>query len=264
MESFVQLLFAAIAGGLLAGVFSKVLEIFYGEVLRNVERRSSARRFVNENLDPVLKSADDLFGKLRFLASTDFRAIQDSGKGGKRNLDLIELLYFLAKFWASIEVFRKKGLSVSIAEDDRGEKLSQFLDSLESRKIRLVDRLTQRVIAELLLETSGHHIASVSFIGFLRELNSSEEAREWTRRLALSLEATGHTRERQRVLAYGVLVHAMIDTLDVGHRVSHDRSPYPGKLSKKTWRDLKYRVFGRYLTFVSNPDKYLGPPKRQP
>ncbi len=71
-----------------------------------------------------------------------------------------------------------------------------------------------------------------------------------------------HTSDRQRLLRYGIVIHAMIDTLDPQHQVSRDRPSYPYKLSRKSWRDLRYRVFGVYLKFVQGSQKYLGPPKK--
>ena len=70
------------------------------------------------------------------------------------------------------------------------------------------------------------------------------------------------TDPRQRVLLYGTVVHAMIDMLDAKHDVTRDRPSYPNKLSRKSWRDLRYRVFGQYLKQVPHKEKYLGPPKR--
>ncbi len=263
MDTLLQISIAAIGGGFLGSLFLKAIEISYGEVRRNVDRRRSARRFVDENLDPVLKSADDLFGKLRSLATRDFSAIHTSSRSTGPNLDLLEILYFLARFWASIETFRKKGLSVSVKEDDRGQKLSHFLDTLESRRFRFVERLTQRVVAELLLEAAQFDLGQISFLKFVRPLGSSKDAHEWTEEVSRFLCRTGHTRQRQKLLAYGVVLHTMIDTLDPRHRITHRRSSYPEKLSKKTWRDLKFRVFGRYLSFVKNTDKYLEPLKQR-
>ena len=47
----------------------------YQEVRRGSERRRTARRFVDEHLDPVLKAADELVGKLRSLAMADFKMV---------------------------------------------------------------------------------------------------------------------------------------------------------------------------------------------
>ena len=259
MSLFVQLLLAALGGG----VAVKLLDIGYRELLRRVDRRRSSRRFVDENLDPVLKAADELFGKLRSLAASDFR-IRHAHAPSVTKLDAVGLLYLLASFWASIEVFRQKGRSVSIVRDDRGQKLSHFLDSLESRKVRIVDRLSQRAIAELVLEARDTSQEMVSFVKFVRLLNNDEEVQRWTTQVVHFLQRMGHTSERQRLLTYGIVIHAMIDTLDPNHQVSRERVSYPTKLSKRSWRDLKYRVFGQYLTFVCDQQKYLGPPKRRP
>lgn len=55
-----KLLVAAQGGGLTV----KALHIGYQELRRRFERRVSARRYVDGNLDPVLKAADELVGKL--------------------------------------------------------------------------------------------------------------------------------------------------------------------------------------------------------
>ena len=70
-------------------------------------------------------------------------------------------------------------------------------------------------------------------------------------------------RARQRVLQYGVVVHAFIDTLDPKHRTTRERPAYPNKLTRRTKRDLIGRVFGQYLPKVSrkNVQKYTGIPR---
>jgi len=81
------------------------------------------------------------------------------------------------------------------------------------------------------------------------------------------LQVMSHTRNgetRQKILQYAVVVHALIDTLDKGHLVTKNRPATPNKLNAKSWKDLNYRVFGVYLTFVAKRDKYIGPPKRRP
>ena len=102
------------------------------------------------------------------------------------------------------------------------------------------------------------------FIEFVRQYESGEEGERWLAPVVRVLKRTHHTSERQMLLQYGAILHAMIDTLDPHHRVTRKRPAYPEKLSKRTWRNLKYRVFGLYLTSVADPEKYLGPPKRRP
>ena len=104
----------------------------------------------------------------------------------------------------------------------------------------------------------------ISYIEFVRLLENDSEARKWVSPVFATLSKLEHRSQRQRLLRYGVIVHAMIDTLDSRHIVTHDRPSYPHKLTQKSWSDLKYRVFGVYLKFVPNSRKYLGSPKKRP
>ena len=172
--------------------------------------------------------------------------------------------HLLANFWGSIERFRHKGLSVSITQDNRGQTFSNFVDCLESRKIRLVDRISQRAVAESVLFRPNGELETLPFIEFVRQFKKCEETAEWLAPVVRIVSRTQHTKERQVLLQYGIVIHAMIDSLDSDHKVTRKRPGYPNKLSTRTWRNLKYRVFGVYLKSVPDPEKYLGPPKRRP
>jgi len=101
-----------------------------------------------------------------------------------------------------------------------------------------------------------------TFIEFVDAFEIDAATRRWIMPIALFLSRTEHTTERQQLLQYGVVVHALIDTLDPDHLVTRERPSMPNKLSKRSWTGLNYRVFGVYLKFVKNRQKYLGPPKR--
>ena len=242
----------------------KLLDILYQEVLRRSDRSSSAKRFVDENLAPLLKAADELVGKLRSLANEDFKSLYHVNPNTERfeNHDFSSLLFLLAKFWANIEIIRHEGLSVSLVEDERGQRLQNFLNCMESQKVRIIDRISQRAVGELMLMRDDEGLETIFFIEFIQLIESNPESRRWVVPVTNILSRTRHTSVRQRLLQYGVLVHALIDTLDPTHQVTRDRPSYPNKLSKRTWRDLKYRVFGQYLKFIPEPNKYLGPPKK--
>lgn len=254
-------LFAAALGG---GLTVKILDLAYQELIRRFERKGSAKKFVDENLDPVLKAADEVVGKLRSLSNSDFKPLHGCAQQDVENHDLIGLVYMLAKLWTTLEIFRHEGLSVSITQDARGKQIFNFMDCIESRRVRIVDRLSQRAVAELLLTTQQGRQEAIPFIGFMKLLRHDSDAQEWLKPVIRELGRTRHRSERQRILQYGAIVHAMIDTLDPGHMVTRDRPSYANKLTKKSRSNLKYRVFGLYLRFVSNPQKYLGPPKRRP
>ena len=254
-------LFAAALGG---GLTVKLLDLGYQELIRRFERKGWARKFVDENLDPVLKAADEVVGKLRSLSNSDFKPLHRATAEQSENHDLVGLVYTLAKLWTTLEIFRHEGLSVSITQDIRGKQIFSFMDCIESRRVRIVDRLSQRAVAELLLTTRHGRQEPIPFIEFIKLLRYDSDAQEWLRPVIQELSRTRHRSERQRLLQYGAVIHAMIDTLDPDHMVTRNRPSYPNKLTKKSRSNLKYRVFGLYLRFVSNPQKYSGPPKRRP
>ncbi len=261
-DGWLGLLAAALGGGLVV----KFLDILYAEVRRRSESSEEAERFVDEHLDPLLKAADELVGKLVSLAGEDFTSLRNVDPNADRidNNDFVSLVFLMATFWANIEIIRREGLSVSIVKDVRGQRLQSFLNCIESRGVRIVDRISQRAVGELMLANrQDGTLESRFFVDFVRSMETDPNARRWLRPLAHALSRTRHTSERQRLLKYGIVIHAMIDSLDPGYQVTRRRPSYPNKLSNKSWRDLKYRVFGQYLKFVSEPEKYTGPPKRK-
>ena len=133
---------AALAGGLAGGFVVKCLDIGYQEFRGRFERKLGARRFVDENLDPVLKAADELAAKPGSLARSDFRPFRGEFRSHMDNHDFSGLLFMLANFWACVERFRREGLSVSITQDDRGQTFGSFMGCLESRKVRILDRMS--------------------------------------------------------------------------------------------------------------------------
>lgn len=253
-----------LGAGLLGALLVKVLEIGYQEMRRRSERRRTARRFVDEHLDPVLKAADELVGKLRSLAMADFRTLRARHGSHERSHDLVDVLYLMARLWARLELFRGGGQTVSVVRDTRGKQLATFADCLESRRVRIVRRSAQRAVAELALVPGDGGVEVIRFVDFVRRLEEDAEAQRWLSPVERALGRMVHTADRQRLLRYGIIVHAMIDTLDHEHEVSRDRRSYPHKLSYKSWNELERRVFQVYLKFVKGTQKYLGPPRRRP
>jgi hypothetical protein len=250
-------LFAAALGG---GFTVKLLDIAYQEFRHRKTRSLTAEEFVDQHLGPLLKTADELVGKLRSLAEVDFKPIHrvEPDENCLSNHEFSSLLYLFGRFWARIELVRHKGLSVNMGKDKRGAELQHFLDCLESRRVRIVDRILQRAVGEVFVSNDD----TVSFVGFVHNFQDDPKSRQWIMPLAKFLSRTEHTTERQRLLQYGTVLHALIDTLDSKHLVTRERPALPNKLSQRSWADLNYRVFGLYLKFVSNRQKYIGPPKK--
>jgi hypothetical protein len=239
----------------------KVLDIFYSEIRRRTERSQTATRFVDEHLDPFLKSVDELAGKLHALARDDFKPLRGIPTAATP-VDSNELggtMYLFARFWAHIEILKLEGLSVAISQDERGKRLQSFLDCLESRQVRLIDRTSQRAIGETSLADTGTKKRSISFIVFVAQATNDPTIARWLEPLRLILARGWHTANRQKLLQYEAVLHALIDTLDPKHLVTGSRPGIAKKLSLRSWRDLNYRVFGMYLKFVRDRQKYLGP-----
>ncbi|HEY2035271.1 MAG TPA: hypothetical protein VGH02_16435, partial [Rhizomicrobium sp.] len=130
------------------GVIVKVAEFGWGVYHRRREKKQTAEEFVDTHLGPLLKSADELMGKLHSLVKRDFTDLNFAPDNPTR----FALPYLFARFWAQIEIIRQEGLSVSLTQESRGKRLISFLDCLESEGARIVDRTAQRAIGEITLE----------------------------------------------------------------------------------------------------------------
>ena len=99
----------------------------------------------------------------------------------------------------------------------------------------------------------------MNFVQFMKSFDSDPYMKRWLKPLLEVLAEVSQVDARQKVLQYAAILHALIDTLDSRHHVTRDRPATPNKLNKHSKRDLQYRVFGVYLTFVSDRQKYIGP-----
>jgi hypothetical protein len=228
---------------------------------QRLESKSAAARVVSTQLDPLLKSADELQGKLRSLAEEDFREFRPSGEAdvnATQTVNLCSTLYLFAQFWGRLEILRRESFHAELTKNPRGKLLMDFLRCLESKHVRLVDRAWQRAIGELVFAEVRPSYDLVTFREFVEKYETIERVRTWVRPLEDILRETRFRRARQRVLQYGVIVHALIDTLDPHHRTTRERPAYPNKLTRRAKRDLIGRVFGVYLTGVKRTQKYTG------
>jgi hypothetical protein len=113
------------------------------------------------------------------------------------NNDLGGLIFLFAQFWAHIEIIKREGLSVAISEDRRGRRLQNYLDCLESRRVRLIDRTRQRAIGETSLTNSGPKLQTLSFITFVQQASTDPQTVRWLEPLRTILVRAWHTSEKQ-------------------------------------------------------------------
>jgi len=255
-------LLSFMGAGFSGGVAVKLLDYGYQEYRRRSETSRTAKNITDTHIDPILKSADELVGKIRSLAQADFQGLIEApmpGNAGEESRwsPYLSLIYLFAQFWCRIQILRIESLFVNLSADKRGKHLLVFFDALEATKNRLTERSWERGMGEIIIERTSSGERALTFAEFVDRYLSSEEFRAWFEPLMDVLANLGHTGERQRLLSYGVILHALIDTLDSEHAVTRKRDGWPNKLTDRSTRDLRYRVFRTYLPFVAETNRYL-------
>ena len=156
---WLSLLGASVGGGLVV----KVLDILYQEYKLHSEAGKSSKILLNKHLDPILKAADELVGKVRSLAQSDFRELpKTSGPINyefKELLPYLDTLYLFAQFWSHIQSFRIEGVFVNLSARKRGKQLLDFFRALEAKRTRLIGRAWQRAVGETLLKHTGDSLS---------------------------------------------------------------------------------------------------------
>ena len=243
-------------GAAFGGAFSApMLQFAYREIKEWRSRRRNHLRQVDLSLEPLLRAADELAAKLRSLGERDFLPIRGRSNYSLDDSAVASVVYLFVQFWAEVEIVRFNGLSADIARSDKGKQVQNFLICLQSRRVRLIDRISQRALGEVAL--SGGR--TMNFVEFVKNVGSEPLAGRWLAPLIGVLAGLDQGDSRQKVLRYMVVLHALIDTLDHDHAVTRDRPGIPNKLNTASRKALQFRVFGVYLKFVSKPSKYIGP-----
>ncbi|QNH18558.1 hypothetical protein HEP74_03730 [Xanthomonas sp. SS] len=253
--TWTSLFTAAISGGAVA----KIADHLVSWIGRLRKERKSAKSVVDAHLDPLLKAADAISGKTISLAERDFIPLSGRDDAATHSLDpdLIGLTYLYANFWSRIEILERESLGISLSVDKRGRKLSKFIACLGSKQIRLVNRTHQKAIGEIasqVLSTGG--LRTIGVVEFGEIITSNESAKKWCAPLTQLLSDTTTKATRQKLLVYGVVLHALVDTLDPTHLSTHERPSYPNKLSNESKRRVKHLIFGEYLKGIDAHNNY--------
>jgi hypothetical protein len=255
-ETWLSIFAAALSGGIIA----KLIDYPVDWVKYYFGGKKSAKAIVDVHLDPLLKAADAMVGKTSSLAERDFSMESEQHPRASLNdlsQDLIGLAYLYGRFWGRINILAEESLGVALASDKRGAKLQQFIACLGSQRIRLVNRTHQNAIGELTTDIPNDGSRrTIGVVEFGKKLTEEASAAAWCRPL-LQLLAKSHIKAaRQQLLVYGVVVHALVDTLDSKHQSTHPRSSYGNKLSKRSKQKIKYLVFGTYLKETGAKNQY--------
>jgi hypothetical protein len=166
--------------GFLGGGFGvKLIDFFLKELRTERRNQINAKNIIDKHLDPILKSTDELVGKIRSLAASDFKELKSDAKADIHDFDTsvpyLNIVYLFAQFWARIQILRIESVFVNFTSNEKGEKLQKFINTLESSGSRLVDRSWQRGMGEAILKFEGKDPRILTFKEFVDEFHLSED-----------------------------------------------------------------------------------------
>jgi hypothetical protein len=197
---------------------------------------------------------------------TDFEDFRET-RQQLHSADVLELrrvssMYYFVQFWCRVQLLKSESDSVALAANATGERLQKFVQQLETQAVRIVERTWQRATGEAIIVSDDNGERPMNLYQFSRRYQEPEFSR-WFVPLADLLKSSGSDpKARQRLLKYGVVVHALIDTLDPAHIITARRDPWPNKLAAATRKELAYGTFKKHLPFVTAVGWYTLPKKQ--
>ncbi|GAA0548099.1 hypothetical protein [Chitinophaga japonensis] len=257
MNTWFQNLILFLSGGFLW----EGIKFAYPEVNKWLDGIKASRRILVDNLDPILKAADELYGKLVSLAKEDFSTFinERNSTADDVALNRTYVCYLFAQFWAHLEYVRIKSQYSSIARTKKGKQLIRFIETFESREFRILDRSIQRIIGEGLVESANNNFRVMSLNTFVRSINNTDSPlKNWIAVLERKLCECTDKDKRQRILVYGVIVSTLINHFDPKHKVIRAREIYTNKLSRKSMGKIMGALFSRYLNFINDNNTLYG------
>src|SRR5665213_941173 len=130
MDPTLKIILTFISGGAIWEGF----KFIYSDLKRPIVARIEAKKTFYKNLDPILKSASELYGKLLSLSREDFATFTNSEHSTSADpiLNRKYILYLFAQFWAHIEYLRVESHYIALSKIENGKRLLQFIDTIES------------------------------------------------------------------------------------------------------------------------------------
>ncbi|MFA5329898.1 MAG: hypothetical protein WC384_19030 [Prolixibacteraceae bacterium] len=255
MEDWIKPMIAFVSGGAAWEGF----KFLYPEIRREIDNYNKAKNQLYENLDPILKASDELYGKIVSLMKEDFATFTNEMHSIAEDVEQNKkyIYYLFSQFWAQLENLRIKSHYFSIARIKKGNELLRFIETYESREFRILDRSIQRIIGEALLEESGTTFKVMSLNQFVNKLqDQNSNIYKWNVLLENKLKATSDKEIRQKIIIFGVLVAILIDHFDPNHKIVRKREIYLNKLSEKSRNIIRRNLLGHYLKFAKNKEAY--------
>ncbi|MFT5970771.1 MAG: hypothetical protein ACI8ZO_001288, partial [Flavobacteriales bacterium] len=89
------------------------------------------------------------------------------------------------------------------------------------------------------------------------KINSDEVFSKWIKELDEYLSSQKTNLKRQRILVFGIIVASFIDHFDPNNVVGRKREIYKHRIRPDTKKLIKHTLFGHYLDFVKNKERYF-------
>lgn len=254
MNSLIQPLLALITGGALWEGF----KFIYPEIKRPIISRIEARKSFYQSIDPILKSASELYGKLLSLAKEDFATFinQQNSTSNDPDQNKKYIYYLFAQFWGQLEYVRLQNQYISLSKITKGKHLLKFIETFEARKYRILDRSLQRVIGECMISNKDQKFRIMTLHEFIIQIETNIYLKKWISKLDERFSNLKNKDTRQEILMFGIIVAVLIDHFDPKHSTIRERPYYINKLSDKSKGAIKNNLFGYYLTFIEDKEKY--------
>ena len=236
------------------------VKLFYPDIKQYFDKTKEAKKILYQNMDLAIKSADEVFGKLESLAREDFSTFINKSNSTSESPEhnQIYVCYLLAQFWAALENIRIQSSYTSIARLKKGKELIRFIETIESRKFRLLDRSKQRIIGEGMIINSGAKFQIMPLYLFFDKVNSDITFNSWIDELKTQFLSTKKTETRQKILIHGVITAMFLDHFDNDQNIARRRDIYLNKLRPESIKLIKNTLLKHYLPFVKNEKRYIG------
>lgn len=255
MNNILQLILATITGATIWEGF----KFFYPDIQQYFKTKRAAEKVFYDNLDPILKASSELYGKIESLAKEDFATFVNLKKSNSANPihNQKYILYLFAQFWAQLEYLRLQSQYIDLSKIKKGNELLRFIETIESRRHRILDRSMQRIIGECLISNKDQKFRIMTLKEFLETLeNENSTLSKWIGELEKKLLNVNYKDQRQVILRFGIIVAVLIDHFDPKHKTVRRRQIYKNKLSPKSKELLNKYLFEHYLKFVRNKIQY--------
>jgi hypothetical protein len=244
---------------LTGGALWEGVKFIFPEIQRYLQGRREASDSLYKNIDPILKAASELYGKLESLAKEDFATFANPQNSNsidpKHNRKYI--YYLFAQFWGQLENLRLQSQYTRLSRLKKGKELLRFIETFESRKFRLLDRSIQRIIGECVIVSKNQKFSVLTLSEFIAEVeNPASQLSKWVTELETLFLTMNIKINRQKVLIHGVIVGGLISHFDPNSETVRRRDIYKNKLTVRSRKAIKLELLQHYLPFLKNKTAY--------